>query len=89
MANVKIPDVLERLSGGRRIIEVKGATLIEALDNLEEKLPGIKERLIEDGEIRHFINVYVDGEDVRFTDGLNTIIDEKSEITILPAVAGG
>lgn len=89
MAFIRVPDNLNALSGDRKVIEVEGKTVKEALDGLEEQLPGIKERITNNGEIKHFINIFVDGEDIRFEQGLNTEIKADSEISILPAVAGG
>jgi molybdopterin converting factor small subunit len=90
MANVRVPSALEGLTGGKKQIEVEGKTLADIVNGLETSFPGFKERLLdESGELRRFINVYVDEEDVRFLDGLQTEISDRSEVSIIPAVAGG
>jgi MoaD family protein len=66
------------------------ATLAEAVDKLEMDFPGIKERIVdEQGEIRRFVNIYINGEDVRFLDNINTALKQGDEVSIVPAVAGG
>lgn len=87
---VRIPSQLQTLTGGEREVKVSGSTVAEVIEVLNTSFPGIKERLLdEEGEIRRFINIYVDEEDVRFQDGLLTKVEEGSEISIIPAVAGG
>ena len=69
---------------------MSGLTLAQAIDELEGQFPGISDRLLDDGgELRHFVNVYVNGEDVQFLDGLQTAIKGGDEVSIVPAVAGG
>jgi molybdopterin synthase sulfur carrier subunit len=87
---VRIPTPLRRLTGNADRIEVEADTLATVIDALETAHAGIKARICgEDGEIRHFVNVYVNGEDVRYLDGLNTPTKSGDEISIVPAVAGG
>jgi MoaD family protein len=87
---VKIPTQLRAASGGAGEISVDGQTVGHVLDALYEKHPELRDRLTEDGaKLRRFVNVYVDGEDVRFGDGLETAVRDGGEIQILPAVAGG
>jgi molybdopterin synthase sulfur carrier subunit len=87
---VRIPTPLRRLTDGQDKVSVDGATLGDIVGSLETQFPGIKERLCdESGEIRNFVNVYVNGEDVRFLDGLNSQTKSGDEISIVPAVAGG
>ena len=87
---VRIPTPLRRLTNGQDKVSVEGATLGEIVGSLETQFPGIKERLCdESGEIRNFVNVYVNGEDVRFLEGLNSQTKSGDEISIVPAVAGG
>ncbi len=89
-AVVRIPTPLRRLTGGRDQIPVNGPHLTEVLDELDAQFPGIKERLCdESGELHRFVNIYVNGEDVRFLDGLSTAVKQGDEISIVPAVAGG
>ncbi|HEV2770509.1 MAG TPA: ubiquitin-like small modifier protein 1 [Solirubrobacteraceae bacterium] len=86
---VKIPTQLRSASGGEAQVDVEGTTVGEALEGLFDQHGELRERMIEDGELRRFVNVYVDGEDVRFLDGLQTAVSAGGEVTILPAVAGG
>ena len=87
---VKIPTQLRTLTDGRDQVEADGQSLQQILDALERSHPGLQKRVLDDsGALRRFVNVYVDGEDVRFLQGLQTAIAEKSEVAIIPAVAGG
>ncbi|MGC4964152.1 MoaD/ThiS family protein [Gordonia sp. DT101] len=86
---VSIPTILRAHTGGEKRVEASGATLSEVIDNLESANPGIKERLVADGKLHRFVNVYVNDEDVRFSGGLDTTIGDGDDVTILPAVAGG
>jgi sulfur-carrier protein len=89
-ATIRIPTPLRTATGGEATVEVEAATVGEALDNLEAAHPGIGERLRgEDGEIRRFVNVFVDDEDVRFAQGLDTPVRDGATVSIIPAVAGG
>jgi len=87
---VKIPTQLRPAAGGESEAEVEGATVQEVLDGLFERHSELRDRISEeDGSLRRFVNVYVAGEDIRFLDGLATPVTDGSELTILPAVAGG
>ena len=86
---VKIPSQLRTLTGNEAEAEVEGSSVGEVLDALYERYDGLRERITEDGELRRFVNVYVGGEDIRFGEGLDTVVSDGDEITILPAVAGG
>ena len=86
---VRIPTILRTYTGGQKAVAGDGATLSELIENLENNHPGIKERLIEDGGLRRFVNVYVNDEDVRFTGGLDTSVSDGDQVVVLPAVAGG
>ena len=86
---VRIPTILRTYTGGEKAVSGEGATLSELIENLEATHPGIKDRLIEGEDLRRFVNVYVDDEDVRFTGGLETKLDDGAQVVILPAVAGG
>jgi sulfur-carrier protein len=87
---VKIPTQLRAAAGGEAETEVDGATVKEVLDGLFERHDELRARLYDDGGgLRRFVNVYVAGEDIRFLDGLATPVADGSEVTILPAVAGG
>jgi molybdopterin synthase sulfur carrier subunit len=78
------------MTGGLDKVEMTESNLVDMIDNLESSYPGVKERLIdENGELRYFVNIYLNGEDVRFLDGLSTSTKSGDEISIVPAVAGG
>lgn len=87
---VRIPTPLRRVTNGADKVDVEGATLNDVIGSLDAQYPGIKGRICDDqGELRNFVNVYIDGEDVRFLDGLGSSIGANSEVSIVPAVAGG
>lgn len=86
---VSIPTIMRTHTGGEKRVEAKGATLAAVIDDLEANHPGLSERLLKDGKLNRFVNIYVDDEDVRFSGGLDTEVTEGSTVTILPAVAGG
>ncbi len=89
-AMIKIPTQLRTLTGGSEEVEATGNTLSAVIEDLESRHPGVRERLLDDaGQLRRFVNVYLDDEDVRFLDGLNTAIPEGAKVAIIPAVAGG
>ena len=89
MATVSIPTILRTHTGGEKSVEAKGGTVSEVIDDLESRHGGIKDRLISDGKLHRFVNIYVDDEDVRFAGGLEAPVKDASTVTILPAVAGG
>ncbi len=87
---VRIPAPLRPLTNNLDIVPGDDGTLSSCIDSLETAYPGLKARICEDtGEIRRFVNVYVNGEDVRFMDGLSTALKAGDEVSIVPAVAGG
>ncbi|WP_168699134.1 MoaD/ThiS family protein [Gordonia paraffinivorans] len=86
---VSIPTILRTHTGGAKRVEGSGETLAALIDDLESSNPGLKERLVADGKLHRFVNIYVNDEDVRFSGGLDTAITDGDEVTILPAVAGG
>ena len=90
---VRIPTILRSYTGGEKAVDASGSTLSELIENLESNHPGIKERLVEDkdgqDDLRRFVNVYVNDEDVRFTGGLGTELSDGDQVVVLPAVAGG
>ena len=78
------------MTNGKDKVEVESANLNDLVDKLNGEFPGFKDRLVdEEGELRYFVNIYLNGEDVRFMDGLNTSTSSGDEISIVPAVAGG
>ena len=88
-ANVKVPTILRTYTGGQKLVPGAGTTLAEVIDDVDSNHSGIKERLVDGEELRRFINVYVNDEDVRFTGGLSTTVQDGDTVVILPAVAGG
>ena len=88
---VRIPTPLRKFTGDKASIEISGATVGEVLDNLEAQHEGIKERIMDDetGEVRRFVNVYVNEEDIRVLDGTGTVVNDGDQVTIIPAIAGG
>ena len=87
---VKIPTQLRSAAAGTAETEVDGATVQEVLDGLFERFGELRPRIYDDaGSLRRFVNVYLAGEDIRFLEGLSTPVADGSELTILPAVAGG
>ena len=86
---VSIPTILRTHTGGEKSVEANGATLGEVIDNLDSNHAGLKARLVKDGSLRRFVNVYLNDEDVRFLGGVETPLADGDVVTILPAVAGG
>ncbi len=90
MAQFRIPGPLRRLSDGQMTVDVQAGDLATAIAALDARYPGFKDRLLdENGELRQFVNVYLNDEDVRLGSGLKAKVGEKDEISIVPAVAGG
>jgi sulfur-carrier protein len=88
--NVKIPTPLRPLTGDLDTVPGEGSTLNELVGHLESSFPGMRERLCDEaGSLRRFVNVYINGEDVRFLSGLDSTLKEGDEVSIVPAVAGG
>ena len=86
---VSIPTILRTHTGGEKSVEASGATVSEVITDLDAKHGGIKERLVKDGSLHRFVNIYVNDEDVRFAGGLEAPVADGDAVTILPAVAGG
>ncbi len=86
---VRIPTILRTYTGGAKTVDGSGGTLAEVIDSVESGNPGIKSRLLEGEDLRRFINVYVNDEDVRFLSGLDTTVTDGDVVVVLPAVAGG
>lgn len=88
--NVRIPQPLRNLTGNQATVTAEGSTLQSLVDNLESTYPGIRERMVDEaGQLRRFVNIYVNGDDVRFLDGMQTTLKDGDEVSIVPAVAGG
>jgi len=89
-AKVRIPAPLRKLTKDQPVVDCQGKTVDDVLADLEKQCPGIKERICdENGQIRRFINIFVNGEDIRFKEGAKTAVAEGAEISIIPAIAGG
>jgi molybdopterin synthase sulfur carrier subunit len=86
---VRIPTILRQYTGGQKAVEGAGTTLDELFSDLERRHPGLRERLVDPGGLRRFVNVYLNDEDVRFLGGLETPVSDGDQVTVLPAVAGG
>ncbi|MFA4083341.1 MoaD/ThiS family protein [Mycobacteroides salmoniphilum] len=86
---VSIPTILRTHTGGEKRVAATGSTLQAVIADLESNYSGISDRLVDDGKLHRFVNIYVNDEDVRFSGGLDTVIADGDSVTILPAVAGG
>ena len=86
---VRIPTILRTYTGGAKAVEASGETLDDLLGDLDARHHGLRERLVDDGGLRRFVNVYLNDEDVRFLGGLQTPVKDGDTVTVLPAVAGG
>ncbi len=89
MAEIRIPPVLRPETEGRRTVTVGAVTVLAALEELVSSYPTLRERVLEGDQVPSFLNVFVDGEDIRLLQGLETELRTESEILLLPAVAGG
>lgn len=88
--NVRIPTPLRKLTDNRDQVEAEGATVGAIIEDLEKKHPGLKERLCdEDGKVRRFVNVFLNDEDIRFLESLDTPVKDGDELALVPAIAGG
>ena len=87
---VRIPGPLRKITEGADKVQVNGADLGQLISALEVQYPGMQERLLdENGALRYFVNLYLNNEDIRFLDGLETVVKDGDEVSIVPAVAGG
>ena len=87
---VRIPTPLRKLTNNEELVEINAATIGEAIAELQARFPGIQERLVDEkGEVRRFVNVYVNEEDIRFLKNRETPLKDGDEISIIPAIAGG
>jgi molybdopterin converting factor small subunit len=89
MSVVRVPPVLRTEAGGAREVEATGTTVRELLEDLAARVPALGSKVYAEGELQSFVNVYVDGEDVRTRDGLETPVKDGSTVILLPAMAGG
>jgi len=86
---VRIPTILRNYTGGAKSVEGSGGTLADLITDLDSRHSGLAERLVDDGGLRRFVNVYLNDEDVRFIGGLDAPVRDGDTVTVLPAVAGG
>ena len=86
---VRIPTILRTFTGGAKAVHGDGDTLLQVIDDIDARNPGIKERIVEADNLRRFVNVYVNDEDVRFSGGLSAPTVDGDVVVVLPAVAGG
>jgi sulfur-carrier protein len=89
LSRVRIPPTLRSETEGQREVEARGRTVRELLDDLMCRFPALRGQLLEDDDLAPFVNVYVEGEDVRTKNGLDTSVDDGSTVILLPAMAGG
>jgi molybdopterin synthase sulfur carrier subunit len=87
---VRVPTPLRRFTGGAEQVNADGASIVALVNDIEHNHPGIKERICDDqGNIRRFVNIFVNGDDIRFLDNLETVLKDGDEVSIVPAIAGG
>ena len=86
---VQIPTILRTYTDGARAVEASGDTLRAVIADLDVQHPGIQDRIVDEAGLRRFVNVYLNDEDVRFLDGIDTALSDGDVVTVLPAVAGG
>ena len=87
---VRIPTPLRKLTHDEEVVETRAGTISDAITDLESRYPGLKERLLDDdGQVRRFVNVYVNEEDIRFLQDKETPLKDGDEVSIIPAIAGG
>jgi len=87
---VRIPTPLRKLTNEQEVVEINAKSISDAVAELQSKFPGIQERLVDEkGEVRRFVNVYVNEEDIRFLQNQHTVLKDGDEISIIPAIAGG
>jgi molybdopterin synthase sulfur carrier subunit len=90
MTTVRIPSPLRRYTNSKSKVQVNGSTVTEVIENLEAAYPGVKSRLYDDsGQIKRYVNVFVNGEEIRTLQGPDTPVADKDEVSIIPAMAGG
>ena len=89
-ARVRVPTPLRKYTGGSDEVDASGETISGLLNDLEQNYPGIRERIVDDrGQIRRFVNVYVNGDDIRFLNNMDTAVKDGDNVSIVPAIAGG
>jgi molybdopterin synthase sulfur carrier subunit len=86
---VNIPTILRPLTEDQKRVEATGSNVLEIIENIDQQYPGIKEKVIAENQVHRFINIYVNDDDIRFSEGLSTELKAGDSLTILPSVAGG
>ena len=86
---VEIPTPMREHSGGKAVVEVKGTTVQAALEDLIKQHPGLGPKLFDNGKVRPYVNIFVNDEDIRYLDSIETAVKDGDEVAIIPAVAGG
>jgi MoaD family protein len=86
---VRVTAVLQKLTGGAKVVSADGTTVGEVLDNVEARFPGFKSQVVDDGQLKRFVNIYLNDEDVRYLGALETPTQQGDVVSILPALAGG
>jgi len=90
MPSVRIPTPLRKLTNELEVVQVAGANIGEVINSLDQAFPGLRERIVDDaGNVRRFVNIFVNDEDIRFLEEKATVVKEQDEISIVPAIAGG
>ena len=90
MPSVRIPTPLRKLTNELEVVQAAGANIDEVITSLDQAFPGLKERIVDDaGNVRRFVNIFVNDEDIRFLEEKATVVKEQDEISIVPAIAGG
>jgi molybdopterin synthase sulfur carrier subunit len=90
MVQVRIPTPLRKLTGGAEAVQAEGTSVATVVANLDQQFPGIKDRICDEGgQVRRFVNIFVNGEDIRFLQQLGTPVKAGDELSIVPAIAGG
>lgn len=87
--SVIVPTLLRPLTHGEKNVTAQGSSVSELIENLDSQYPGIKAKLIKDDQVHRFVNIYINDDDIRFAEGLNTPVKAGDSLTVLPAVAGG
>jgi molybdopterin synthase sulfur carrier subunit len=88
--SVRIPVQLRALTNGEEIVNASGTSVLELIEDIDKRFPGVKDRICEaNGQVRRFVNIFVNEEDIRFLENLQTPISDKDEVSIIPAIAGG
>ncbi|HBP28175.1 molybdopterin synthase sulfur carrier subunit [Advenella sp. S44] len=87
--SIAVPTILRPLTNGEKKVQAQGETVADIIKHLDTQFPGVGERLVKDGQVHRFVNIYVNDNDIRFCEGLDTKTKPGDSLTVLPAVAGG